>query len=146
MAVVVFNDRLSVLRQGTEAAIERAAEIIGGMIESNAKAEVTAKVYDAPETWYVRTGNLRNGIGYKVENKDTVIAGASAYYAPFVELGTGVHASDGQGRKTGWSYQDSGGNWHWTSGMRPRPFIRPAFEQHTDEYKDVLIQELKKIT
>lgn len=59
-----------------------------------------------------------------------------------VELGTGKYAQGGNGRNTPWSYKDSKGNWHTTSGMPPRPYLRPAIENHKDEYKEVLEAEM----
>ncbi len=51
-------------------------------------------------------------------------------YAEFVEFGTGIHNQHGDGRTDPWKYQDRDGNWHTTSGMTARPFIRPAFAEH----------------
>lgn len=142
---VVFKSNIGRLISATDEALDRAAEIIGGMCESYAKEEVTAAVYDTPETWYVRTGNLRNSISHATEEPHTVVVGATAEYAPYVELGTGIYAKDGKGRKNAWSYQDAEGNWHTTVGMPPRPFIRPAFEKHKSEFKQVLKTEANKI-
>lgn len=61
-----------------------------------------------------------------------------------VELGTGKYAEGGGGRPTPWRYQDSKGNWHTTSGMKPRPYLRPAIEDHKRDYKEVVEEELKR--
>lgn len=129
---VEFNSNLDAVLNGSQEAIERAAEIIGGMAESYAK-----------ELCPVDTGNLRNSITHTTENNNrTVVIGSSVEYAPFIELGTGKFAEGGGGRQTPWSYQDSKGNWHTTSGMPPRPYLRPAIENHKDEYRDVLQTEM----
>ena len=129
---VEFNSNLGEVLSGSQAAIKRAAEIIGGMAESYAK-----------ELCPVDTGNLRNSITHTTENNNrTVVISSSVTYAPFIELGTGKYAEGGGGRQTPWSYQDSNGNWHTTSGMPPRPYIRPAIEKHKDEYKEVLQTEM----
>jgi len=54
--------------------------------------------------------------------------GAETLYAPYIEYGTGIYAEAGDGRKGGWRYKDTKGNWHFTLGMKPQPFIRPSIE------------------
>ena len=53
----------------------------------------------------VKYGTLRNSITHEVEGLQGVV-GTNIEYAPYVELGTGLFATDGDGRKTPWSYQD----------------------------------------
>lgn len=131
MAQVEFNSNLDVVLSGSQAAIRRAAEIIGGMAESYAK-----------ELCPVDTGNLRNSITHTTENNDhTVVIGTAVKYAGYIELGTGKYAEGGGGRQTPWRYHDKKG-WHTTSGMPPRPYLRPAIEKHKDEYKEVLEAEM----
>jgi len=128
---VEFNSNLGEVLKGSQEAIERAAEMIGGMAESYAK-----------DLCPVDTGNLRNSITHTTENNSrTVVIGSAVEYAPYVELGTGVYAEGGGGRQTPWTYHDKKG-WHTTIGMRPRPYLRPAIENHKDEYKEVLQGEL----
>lgn len=130
---VEFKSNLGEVLQGSQKAIERAAEIIGGMAETYAK-----------KLCPVDTSNLRNSITHTTENNGhTVVIGSPVTYAPYVELGTGKFAEGGGGRQTPWSYKDAKGKWHTTSGMRPRPYMRPAIENHKDEYKIVLETELK---
>ncbi len=128
--------------------LKRAAEIIRGMMESNAKLHITKAVYDTPETWYRRTGLLRNSITAQVtEDKgDTcIVVGTDVEYAPYVELGTGQYAKGGDGRKTPWAYTGSDGNVHHTFGMHPRPYLRPAVEDHANQYKAVIENELRNL-
>lgn len=69
----------------------------------------------------VDTGNLRNSITHTTEDEGhTVVIGTSVYYAPFVELGTNKPHRE------------------------PRPYLRPAIENHTEQYKGVLQAELQK--
>ena len=107
-------------KQALQRQLDRAAEIIAGALESNAKREITTAVYDTPERGYVRTGNLRNSItGQKAhDGGDTVvIVGTNVEYAAYVELGT---------------YK-----------MAPRPYLRPAVERHASQYREILENELK---
>lgn len=145
MANAVYESNLDAFLKASDEKLARAAEIIGGMMETNAKLHVTDAVYSTPAGTYIRTGNLRNSITHQVESgKDeiTIAVGSNVEYAPFVELGTGKYA-DG-GRQTPWRYQDAQGNWHTTSGMPARPYLRPAVEDHIQQYKTALETELKE--
>ena len=73
----------------------------------------------------VDTGQLRQSITHNVEDNVGTI-GTNVEYAPYVEYGTGIHARDGNGRQTPWSYKDAEGNWHRTVGQQPQPFLEPA--------------------
>ena len=138
MAEVKFVSHLADVQKATAEQLARAAEIIGGMAESYAKKNIT-------QQGAVDTGNLRNSITHTTENNGkTVVIGSAVTYAPYVELGTGKYAEGGGGRPTPWRYQDSKGNWHTTSGMKPRPYLRPAIEDHKREYKEVVEEELKR--
>ena len=69
---VEFNSNLDAVLNGSQEAIERAAEIIGGMAESYAK-----------ELCPVDTGNLRNSITHTTEDEGhTVVIGSNVEYAP----------------------------------------------------------------
>lgn len=148
MAIVVYETKIDSVLKATEAALEKAAESIGQRMESHAKLYITAGVYQSQEGWYIRTGNLRNSITHTVQQDKegtAAIVGSAVDYAPYVELGTGIHAKEG-GRQTPWKYQDHNGNWHTTSGMPARPYLRPAVENHVKEYKQVLTDILKDIS
>lgn len=130
---VEFESNLDVVLSGSQAAIRRAAEIIGGMAESYAK-----------ELCPVKTNNLRTSITHTTENNGhTVVVGSAVKYAPYVELGTGIHAlGESHAKKIPWHYKDAKGKWHTTYGMPPRPYLRPSIENHKDEYKEVLETEM----
>lgn len=67
----------------------------------------------AKEACPVDTGNLRNSITHATEDSGhTVVIGSNVEYAPYVELGT--------------------------VKMSPRPYLRPAIENHIPEYQSVL--------
>lgn len=75
----------------------------------------------------VDDGQLRQSISHEVNGIEGYV-GTNVEYAPYVELGTGIHAKQG-GRQTPWIYRDSKGEFHKTSGQRPQPFLKPAAEQ-----------------
>lgn len=66
----------------------------------------------------VDTGRLRNSITHEVrESEKAVYIGTNVEYAPYVELGT---------RK-----------------QKAQPYLRPAAENHSAEYKSIILNELK---
>ena len=105
-------------------ACRRALEICGG------KAETYAKL-NCPK----RTGNLQNSITHKVaDDGKSVTIGSATSYAPFVELG---HIQE-VGR-----YVPAIGKRLKKPYVEPRPFLRPAIENHLSEYKSIIESELK---
>ena len=88
------------------------------------------------DAWY--TGELMNSIeGYYSPTTGVGIIKAGAYYAAYVEFGTGVVGSQSphpnpQGwqydanshGESGWVYYDDySGNFRWTKGFKSRPFM-----------------------
>ena len=67
----------------------------------------------------VDTGRLRNSITHVQMDEETEVIGTNVEYAPYVELGT--------------------------HRQRAQPYLRPAAENHGEEYKQVLFSELQKI-
>ena len=67
----------------------------------------------------VDTGRLRNSITHVQMDEETEVIGTNVEYAPHVELGT---------------YK-----------QRAQPYLRPAAENHGEEYRQVIESELRKI-
>lgn len=89
------------------------------------------------------TGELRRSITSKVEGSGSDIQGVvytPLEYAPYVEFGTGLFAENGGRQDVPWNYQDDKGEWHSTSGMKPRPFMRPALNENREE----ILRKLKE--
>ena len=82
----------------------------------------------------VRDGNLRNSITHKVESEGATITGhifSSVPYAHYVEIGTGIHSSLGNGRQTPWIYVDPAtGEKVFTHGSHPQPYMKPALDEN----------------
>jgi HK97 gp10 family phage protein len=80
----------------------------------------------------VRTYNLRNSITHVVKMEEfTGYVGTSVPYAPYVEIGTGIYSSMGNGRQTPWIYVDPAtGEKIFTHGSRPHPFLKPAMDEN----------------
>lgn len=92
----------------------------------------------------VSTGQLRDRIDYRLKEMNghvVGIVGSPDQYAIYVEFGTGEFAENGGGKKGGWAYQDPSGEWFFTWGQDPQPFLRDAFRQYKDKVKEILGNE-----
>ena len=78
------------------------------------KVGLTAERY-AKTLCPVDTGRLRNSISHAVEG-DSAYIGTNVEYAPYVEMGT--------------------------VRTRAQPYLKPAAQDHADEYKKLLLDEL----
>jgi phage gpG-like protein len=126
------GDVLSALKSQKATALEA----VGLQAERYAKTNIT-------EVGAVDTGNLRNSITHEVDD-DTAYIGTNVEYAVYVELGTGKYYPGG--RKTPWLYEDAKGETHMTYGMKGRPYLKPAVEEHANDYKSIFETYLKKGT
>ena len=87
------------------------------------------------------TGELRRSITSKVEkegNGATGVVYTPLEYAPYIEFGTGLFAENGGRKDVPWNYQDDKGEWHSTSGQKPRPYMRPALNENREQIKRIL--------
>lgn len=66
----------------------------------------------------VDTGRLRNSISHGKEDENTMVVGTNVEYAAYVELGTSRHPD-------------------------PQPYLAPAIDEHIDEYKSILQEEMQ---
>lgn len=105
-------------------ALKVAFKSIGLTMQANAVIEINKAVYDTPESpSYVRTGNLRSSLEARSAiqtDERSATVGTNVEYAPYVEYGT-------------------------SRGMPPRPFLRPAIENHMTEYENILAIELGEV-
>ena len=100
-----------------------------------------AAKYKAPKD----TGALRRSITSKIEVNGSEIDGivfTPLEYAPYVEYGTGLFAENGNGRQTPWVYRDDKGDYHYTHGQHPQPFLRPALNENKDEIIQIIKEAL----
>lgn len=90
------------------------------------------------------TGNLENRTTYYVDkSSDSVYIGTNVEYGIYVELGTGIYASEGNGRKTPWMWVDEKGVGHWTHGIKPKHFLKRAITEHISDYEKIIEDGLK---
>ena len=99
---------------------------VGNDIETKAKENCNGRFADP-------TGTLKRSIRAELVGKNSVEIGTNLEYAVYVEHGTGLYAFDGAGRASTpehpipWTYRGSDGKFYTTYGVRPRPFLIPAF-------------------
>jgi HK97 gp10 family phage protein len=130
---VEFRDNSKEVLAALREAATRALEKCGIAAEGFAKKAVP-----------VDTGNLRNSISNKVDEKEKVVyIGTNSEYGAYVELGTGKYKEGGGGRPDPWVYQDDSGNWHHTHGQKAQPYLKPAVADHKQKYKNIIEDSLK---
>ena len=112
------------LEQNLPNILEKALEKACLIVENSAKQNCP-----------VDDGQLRQSITHTVEGTKGEI-GTSVEYAPYVEVGTGIYSTEGNGRQTPWSYEDANGEWHTTEGMVAQPFLKPALEENRSKILD----------
>jgi HK97 gp10 family phage protein len=94
----------------------------------------------------VDKGLLRKSITHRIIDRDGYPVGqvgTNVEYAAWVEFGTGEFAEGGGGRKGGWSYKDEKGNWVFTRGNKPQPFLTPALNTSRSYIKTIISRRLK---
>lgn len=137
--MIEINDNSAAVLANMQAGVERALEIIGGNAETYAKAlcpvdtgllrnSITHVAGGATvqKNYSADHGEQRGSISGQApkdeEGQYTVYVGTNVEYAPFVELG---HRTKSGGMS------------------KIKAFIRPAMENHTDEYNRIFRNEVK---
>lgn len=107
-----------------------------GMLAALLLVEGQAKALAA-----VASGQMRDGVDHKItsDSASRLIGqvGSPHEHAIYVEFGTGEFAENGAGRKGGWVYQDPSGQWFFTWGQEPQPFLRPAFRMTKKQVEQI---------
>jgi len=152
---IITEDNTQAVKDASDIAIKRALETIGEKAESYAKALVAPLGPKGNPMRTAITAQLRNSIHHKVEDHTALIY-SNLDMAAYVELGTGnkyqpsaewIQTTVEKGPNSGlskWLFYDKElGRVRIGLPMAPTPFLRPAVEQHKDEYKNVIENELK---
>ena len=163
---VSLNDRSEQFMALLEGRMPAIREAIGMKMQEHA-------VKNIKNAGQIDTGTARNSINYAI-NGNKIYVGSNLEYFPYLELGTGIHASNGKGRKGWWVYvlnsdkrykrkgekriytkeeatvimamlRAKGLDAHITNGIKPSHSLRDAVANHMDEYKEIVREGLKNI-
>lgn len=142
---IKVTDNTPQLHEALEAWVERVLTIWGMKVQEYAQLLVPTGTADSTGIEGYVGGALKQSLTFAVDlAKKTVTIGSNLLYSIWVELGTGIFAEKGNGRKTPWVWMDFNGKFHATRGMAPRPFLRPAVEEHIDELREIAVEEGNK--
>ena len=117
-----------VIKQGTEIGLKQVASEMKQMEHDIIDANIGG------DGSYVRTGKLKSSITImpiKWSNGLAEISVVPKGYGNvplYNELGTGIYADNGNGRKDGWVYPLGGGEFRFTRGLPPKYFVRDTRE------------------
>lgn len=140
---ISFEDNSGEVLRELERITAKTLEELGLTAEAYAKLNTPV---GTPESTgvegYGPGGTLRNSIAH-ASRDGVAYVGSDIFYASYVELGTGLHAEGGKGRKTPWVWIDKNGKPHKTYGMKPRHFLKKAVQDHQKEYKAIIEKNLK---
>ena len=127
---VVFKDFTKIVLDKIHETGETFLEEVGGEVEAQTKRNTK-----------VDTGKTKGSWEHKVDaDKMEVQIGSRYKNALWEELGTGIYALNGDGRKTKWVYRTEDGKFHATVGKKPRRALYRAYESK----KNAIIREAKR--
>lgn len=136
---VEFTDNSDEALSAVDKATAQALTMIGLKLEKYAKGLCPVGTSESTGIKGYRGGTLRNSITYEV-NDQSVMVGSNVEYAPYVELGTGPYFTP----PPDWEqFESKPGSGVGHSYVHPRPFLRPAVEDHMEEFKHIWEETLK---
>lgn len=146
---IKFTDNTPRLLEALDSWEERVLTLWGMTVQDYAQLLVPTGTADSTGIEGYVGGALKQSLTYAIDlAKKTVTIGSNLFYSVYVELGTGIFAEKGNGRKTPWVWKDFNGKWHFTRGMRAanegKGFLRPAVEDHIDELREIAVEEANK--
>ena len=127
---VEFKDFSKIVLQKIHETGETFLEEVGGEVEAQTKRNTK-----------VKTGKTKGSWEHKVDAEKMEVQIGSRYKnALWEELGTGIYALNGDGRKTKWVYRTEDGKFHATVGKKPRRALYRAYESK----KNAIIREARR--
>ena len=136
---VIFEDNSAAFLSELEVVGNKILEEIGLKAETYAKRLCPVGTAESTGIEGYRGGTLRDSITHAVSGK-VLSVGSNVEYAPYVELGTGPNF------KPPPEWMENGaprGKGIGGSFVKPRPYIRPAIENHKGEYEELARRELE---
>jgi Bacteriophage HK97-gp10, putative tail-component len=104
--------------------------------ETAVKAQ--AQMIALAPTGKIDGGNLKESIEVQYFNRGlSAQIKVNAFYGIWVEYGTGIYSTIGNGKKTPWVYfSEELDQWVFTRGMEASPFFYPGLEVAFKHFKD----------
>lgn len=137
--IEITQDNVQEVLNSLDVAKDRILTMIGIKAEKYAKARCPVGTPESTGKKGYRGGTLRNSITFVVEDDELTI-GTNVEYAPYVELGTGPYF---EVPPTWEQFDAPKGSGVGSGYVRPRPYLRPAIEDHLTEYSRIFRMELK---
>ena len=127
---VIFKDFTKIVLDKIHDTGETFLEEVGGEVEAQTKRNTKVDTGKTKGSWehIVNADKMEVQIGSRYKN------------ALWEELGTGIYALNGDGRKTKWVYRTEDGKFYATVGKKPRRALYRAYESK----KNAIIREAKR--
>ena len=127
---VEFHDFSRIVLQKIQETGEAFLEEVGGELEAQTKRNTKVDTGKTKGSWehVVNAEKMEVQVGSRYKN------------ALWEELGTGIYALNGDGRKTRWVYRTPDGKFHSTVGKKPRRALFNAY----NSTKNAIIREAKR--
>ena len=127
---VEFKDFTTIALQKMRETGEIFLEEVGGEVEAQTKQNTKVDTGKTKGSWehIVHADKMEVQIGSRYKN------------ALWEELGTGIYALNGDGRKNKWVYRTPDGKFHTTVGKKPR---RALYRAYTSK-KNAIIREARR--
>ena len=127
---VEFKDFTTIVLQKIQENGEAFLEEVGGEVEAQTKRNTKVDTGKTKGSWehIVNADKMEVQIGSRYKN------------ALWEELGTGIYALNGDGRKNKWVYRTPDGKFHTTVGKKPRRALYNAYNSK----KNLIIREARR--
>ena len=127
---VEFKDFSRIVLQKIQETSETFLEEVGGEVEAQTKQNTKVDTGKTKGSWehVVNAEKMEVQIGSRYKN------------ALWEELGTGIYALNGDGRKNKWVYRTPDGKFHTTVGKKPRRALYNAYNSK----KNLIIREARR--
>lgn len=142
---VIGGEKFTELYKKLKAAGKDADKAVNDGLRLGAMAIQAAAKLNIRSVGAYDTGQLFRSISHEeIENGYAV--GTNVEYAPYVEYGTGTLGSDkvAHSQRENWSYMGLDGQWHRAKAQPPRPYLRPAFDNHKEEVISIVKRKLRE--
>lgn len=127
--------------------LNKVCNAMDGAMENALEEAISELEAQTKKNTKVKTGRTKASWQHKVDSKKgEAYVGSNYENAIWEEFGTGIYAQNGNGRKdVPWVYRDEEGNWHRTSGKKPRKALQRAFNSTKNSIKRFFEERFKDL-